>query len=100
MGGIVEQLAREFEKATVATSLDALKDLCFHWAMKSGVTVSVDDVKTPSTKKSILEKHEAEAEKVEKQFRRGIITDGERRQKEVEIWSLATEEVKMIWSKD
>ena len=62
--------------------------------MKSGVTVSVDDVKTPSTKKSILEKHEAEAEKVEKQFRRGIITDGERRQKEVEIWSLATEEVK------
>ena len=58
------------------------------------MTVSVDDVKTPSSKKSILEKHEAEAEKVEKQFRRGIITDGERRQKEVEIWSLATEEVK------
>ena len=71
MGGIVEQLAREFEKATVATSLDALKDLCFHWAMKSGVTVSVDDVKTPSTKKSILEKHEAEAEKVEKAVPQG-----------------------------
>ncbi|MEE2682670.1 MAG: DNA-directed RNA polymerase subunit beta' [Actinomycetota bacterium] len=94
MGSIVEFLAREFEKATVAKSLDHLKDLCFHWAMKSGVTVSVDDVKTPATKKGILEKHEAEAEKVEKQFRRGIITDGERRQKEVEIWSLATEEVK------
>jgi len=62
--------------------------------MKSGVTVSVDDVKTPSTKKGILEKHEKEAEKVENQFRRGIITDGERRQKEVEIWSQATEEVK------
>ncbi|MEC7845431.1 MAG: DNA-directed RNA polymerase subunit beta', partial [Actinomycetota bacterium] len=94
MGSIVELLARESEKATVASSLDALKDLCFNWAMKSGVTVSVDDVKTPSTKKGILEKHEAEAEKVEKQFRRGIITDGERRQKEVEIWSQATEEVK------
>ena len=94
MGTIVEYLAREFEKATVATSLDALKDLCFHWAMKSGVTVSVDDVKTPATKKGILEKHEAEAEKVEKQFRRGIITDGERRQKEVEIWSEATELIK------
>ncbi len=94
MGSIVELLAREFEKATVASSLDALKDLCFNWAMKSGVTVSVDDVKTPSTKKGILEKHEAEAEKVEKQFRRGIITDGERRQKEVEIWSVATEEIK------
>ncbi len=94
MGGIVEDLARNYPKSTVSRSLDQLKDLCFHWAMKSGVTVSVDDVKTPSTKKGILEKHEKEAEKVENQFRRGIITDGERRQKEVEIWSQATEEVK------
>ncbi len=94
MGGIVEDLARNYPKAVVSQSLDQLKDLCFHWAMKSGVTVSVDDVKTPATKKGILEKHEKEAEKVENQFRRGIITDGERRQKEVEIWSQATEEVK------
>jgi DNA-directed RNA polymerase subunit beta' len=94
MGSIVEKLAREYPKSTVSRSLDSLKDLCFLWAMKSGVTVSVDDVKTPSTKKGILEKHEKEAEKVENQFRRGIITDGERRQKEVEIWTQATEEVK------
>ncbi|MCH1512033.1 MAG: DNA-directed RNA polymerase subunit beta' [Acidimicrobiales bacterium] len=94
MGTIVEKLAREYPKLIVSRSLDALKDLCFFWAMKSGVTVSVDDVKTPSTKKGILEKHEKEAEKVENQFRRGIITDGERRQKEVEIWTQATEEVK------
>jgi len=94
MGGIVEGLARNYPKSTVSRSLDNLKDLCFLWAMKSGVTVSVDDVKTPSTKKGILEKHEKDAEKVENQFRRGIITDGERRQKEVEIWSQATEEVK------
>jgi len=94
MGTIVEKLAREYPKLTVSRSLDSLKDLCFLWAMKSGVTVSVDDVKTPATKKGILEKHEKEAEKVENQFRRGIITDGERRQKEVEIWTQATEEVK------
>ena len=94
MGNIVDQLARDFPKADVARSLDALKNLCFHWAMKSGVTVSVDDVKTPASKAEILDRHEKEADKVEQQFRRGIITDGERRQKEVEIWTSATEEVK------
>jgi DNA-directed RNA polymerase subunit beta' len=94
MGNIVEELARNYPKAVVARSLDALKDLCFQWAMRSGVTVSVDDVKTPPEKRGILEEHEKEADKVEAQFRRGIITDGERRQKEVEIWTQATEEVK------
>ncbi len=94
MGDIVDTLARAYPKAEVSRSLDALKDLCFHWAMRSGVTVSVDDVKTPPEKKAILERHEKEADKVEQQFRRGIITDGERRQKEVEIWTSATEEVK------
>ncbi len=94
MGNIVDMLARDFPKATVARSLDALKNLCFEWAMRSGVTVSVDDVKTPPEKRAILDRHEKEADKVEQQFRRGIITDGERRQKEVEIWTSATEEVK------
>ncbi|MDH4076420.1 MAG: DNA-directed RNA polymerase subunit beta', partial [Acidimicrobiia bacterium] len=45
-------------------------------------------------KKAILDLHEEEAEKIETQFRRGIITDGERRQKEVEIWTAATDEVR------
>ena len=49
--------------------------------------ISIDDVKTPVEKATILDRHEKEAEKVEDQFRRGIITDGERRQKEVEIWT-------------
>ena len=56
--------------------------------------MSIDDVKTPPEKKEILDRHEKEAEKVETQFRRGIITDGERRQKEVEIWTTATDEVR------
>src|SRR4029434_1659638 len=60
---------------------------------QSGLTISVDDIKTPIDKKSILDRHEKEADKVEQQFRRGVITDGERRQKEVEIWSEATTEV-------
>jgi DNA-directed RNA polymerase subunit beta' len=93
MGVIVDDLARHYPKRVVAESLDRMKDLCFRAATRSGLTVSIDDVKTPIEKQSILERHERDAEKVEIQFRRGIITDGERRQKEVEIWNAATAEV-------
>src|ERR671911_266626 len=94
MGDIVDHLARDYPKSVVQDSLDRLKDLCFGFAARSGLTISVDDVKTPGEKKVILERYEKEAEKVETQFRRGIITDGERRQKEVEIWTNATDEVR------
>ncbi|MCP4434375.1 MAG: DNA-directed RNA polymerase subunit beta' [Actinomycetia bacterium] len=93
MTDLVDHLAVEFPKAQAAASLDALKSLCFNWAMRSGLTVSIDDVRTPSNKYEILDRHENDADKVEKQFRRGIITDGERKQKEIEIWTTATNEV-------
>ncbi|UDY33892.1 DNA-directed RNA polymerase subunit beta' [Dermatobacter hominis] len=93
MTSIVDRLAIEFERAVAADALDAMKSLCFNYAMRSGLTISIDDVQTPSDKYDILDRHEAEADKVEKQFRRGIITDGERKQKEVEIWTTATAEV-------
>ncbi len=91
---IVDQLAQQYSKEVVARSLDALKNLTFDFASQSGLTVSVDDIKVPPDKKSILDRYEKEADKVENQFRRGIITDGERRQKEVEIWTEATEMVR------
>jgi DNA-directed RNA polymerase subunit beta' len=94
MGEIVDRLAVDYSKAVVQQSLDKIKDVCFHFAGRSGLTVSVDDVKTPPEKKGLLDHYENEAEKVEAQFRRGIITDGERRQKEVEIWTNATDEVR------
>ncbi len=93
LGVIVDDLARHYPKMVVAGCLDDLKDVCFEYASRSGLTVSIDDVKTPAQKTEILERHERDAEKVEAQFRRGIITDGERRQKEVEIWNSATSEV-------
>ena len=93
MSEIVDHLAIEFPKAVAALALDDLKALCFNYAMRSGLTISIDDVQTPSDKYEILDRYEVEADKVEKQFRRGIITDGERKQKEVEIWTTATNEV-------
>ena len=93
MGTLVDDLARHYPKKVVAESLDMLKDRCFRYATQSGLTVSVEDVRTPPEKQAILDRHEKDAEKVENQFRRGIITDGERRQKEIEIWNAATAEV-------
>ncbi len=93
IGAIVEQLASNYHKAVVAESLDKIKELGFLYATKSGLTISIDDVKTPPEKAAILDRYEKEAEKAEAQFKRGIITDDERRQKEIEIWTSANSEV-------
>ena len=47
MGDIVDHLARDYPKSVVQASLDNLKDLCFGYAARSGLTISIDDVKTP-----------------------------------------------------
>jgi len=99
VGEIVEKLVDSYPKAVVAESLDRLKDLGFRFASQSGLTISMDDVKTPPEKESILDRYEKEAEKIENQFRRGIITDDERRQKEVEIWTNATDDVRRAMEK-
>jgi DNA-directed RNA polymerase subunit beta' len=100
MGLLVEHLAEDYRKAEVAASLDQIKNLCYRYASQSGLTISIDDVRTPGVKKEILEKHERDAEKVENQFRRGIITDGERRVQEVKIWTDATEEVRRAMERE
>ena len=89
MGELVEL----YTKAEVATSLDKLKELGFEYSTRAGLTISISDVRTPAAKAEILDKHEKDAEKVEQQYDRGIITDDERRQKEIEIWTDATNQV-------
>ncbi|HEV2360665.1 MAG TPA: DNA-directed RNA polymerase subunit beta', partial [Acidimicrobiales bacterium] len=93
IGSIVEQIAANYPKVAVAASLDRIKALGFRFATRSGLTISIDDVKTPPDKEAILDRYEKEAEKAEAQFKRGIITDDERRQKEIEIWTSANSEV-------
>ena len=93
MGAIINDLAERYTKVEVAASLDALKDTGFHWATRSGVTVSIDDVTTPDDKAEILAEYEGQANKVQKQFERGLVTDEERRQELVEIWTQASNDV-------
>jgi DNA-directed RNA polymerase subunit beta' len=93
LGAIVNDLAERYPKVQVAATLDALKAAGFHWATRAGITIAIDDVVTPPRKQEILDRYELDAEKIEKQYQRGVITDEERRQELIEIWTKATSEV-------
>src|SRR5206468_2984092 len=90
---IVNSLAETYPKVDVATALDALKDAGFHWATRAGVTIGIEDVVAPPNKAQILENYERRADKVQREYDRGLITDEERRQELIEIWTHATAEV-------
>ncbi|ACZ29660.1 DNA-directed RNA polymerase, beta' subunit [Xylanimonas cellulosilytica DSM 15894] len=93
---IVNDLAESYPKVEVAASLDALKDAGYKWATRSGVTIAISDVAMPAVKNEILDEHEQRALKVQQQFERGLITDDERRQELIEIWTQATDKVASV----
>jgi len=90
---VVGELVDRYSRAEVAESLDNLKALGFDFATRSGLTISIADVKTPVQKAALLERFEREADKIEQNFDKGLLTDDERRQLERELWSDATDEV-------
>ncbi|CAL9452994.1 DNA-directed RNA polymerase subunit beta' [Streptomyces sp. enrichment culture] len=90
---IVNDLAERYPKVIVAATLDNLKSAGFYWATRSGVTVAISDVVVPEAKKEIVRGYEAQDEKVQKQYERGLITKDERTQELIAIWTKATNEV-------
>jgi DNA-directed RNA polymerase subunit beta' len=92
-GDIINRCADQFPRWQVIETLDAMKDLGYSNATKAGVTVAISDVETPELKLEVLSSSEQRAAKIEKQFTRGVITDSERRQELIEIWTEATTKV-------
>ncbi|MGW0708751.1 DNA-directed RNA polymerase subunit beta' [Streptomyces sp. NPDC002643] len=90
---IVNDLAERYPKVIVAATLDNLKASGFFWATRSGVTVAISDVVVPEAKREIVKGYEAQDEKVQKQYERGLITKDERTQELIAIWTKATNEV-------
>ncbi|MGQ7295372.1 DNA-directed RNA polymerase subunit beta' [Quadrisphaera sp. KR29] len=93
LSAIVNDLAERYPKVQVAATLDALKAAGFHWATRSGTTIAISDLVSPDNKQAILEEHEARAEKVQQQYEAGLITNDERRQELIEIWTVGTNRV-------
>ena len=91
---LVEVAINRYPRFEVERTLDKLKELGFSYATVSGLTIGLEDVKTPKKKKSILARHARKADKVQDLYEKGVITDSERRAELIEIWSEATEEVK------
>ncbi len=94
IGKLVDACVHRYDRAQTEEILDNLKNLGFHYATRAGVTLGVEDVTTPADKAKILDSYETRATKIESQYRKGIITDDERRQELIEIWTQATDEVK------
>ncbi len=91
---IIEEIIDRYDKPDVARTLDAIKSLGFHFATRAGLTIGLEDVKTPPRKQEILDAFEERAAKVESLYHKGVITADERRQELIEIWTEATDEVK------
>jgi DNA-directed RNA polymerase subunit beta' len=80
------------QKGTVQT-LDALKSLGFREATRSGTSIGIVDMVVPEEKPAVIKDAYEQVEKVTKQYRNGVITDGERYQKVVDIWTHATDTI-------
>ena len=98
MKKIISEVIERYNKAELREFLDAMKDVGFKYGAKAGLSVAMTDVKTPPSKNQILEKYESEAEKVEKLFNDDVITENERKQKIIEIWTEATDQVQYAMS--
>ncbi len=72
---------------------DKLKDMGYKFATKSGLSISINDMEIPAEKVEILNRAMGEVKEVDQQYREGLITDGEKYNKIVDIWARATEEV-------
>ncbi|MDO5079854.1 DNA-directed RNA polymerase subunit beta' [Buchananella hordeovulneris] len=93
LGVLVNDLAERYPRVEVAHALDNLKSAGFYWATWSGISIAFPDIVGPSDKPEILSKYEERAAKTMREFNAGLITDDERYNSLVEIWSEATKEV-------
>jgi DNA-directed RNA polymerase subunit beta' len=73
---------------------DRLKELGFHYATKAGISLSVEDLKVPPTKRDLLNKTNEEIKFTEQKYQRGEITTVERFQKVIDTWNNASESLK------
>ena len=74
-----------------AATLDSIKNLGFHYATQSGITIAINDVEVPAQKKDIMEWADGEIEGLEEQFQMGLITEEERYNRAVAIWTQASD---------
>ena len=93
LGKLVANCYDHFGATKTAEVIDHVKNLGYHYACVAGMTVAVSDVIVPPKKKEIIADTQAQVNKVERQFGRGLITEDERYKKVVQLWTKATDDV-------
>ena len=90
---LIAELYKRYGFEKTSSLLDDIKAFGFHYGTLAGITVGIEDLKIPETKKEILENAEKGVAEVEKQYKAGEIINEERYRKTVSIWAEATEKV-------
>ena len=93
LGNLVDRCVRIMGVTYTSKLLDGIKALGYKQSTMAGISIGIQDIKVPAEKKPIMAKAEADVDKVEMLFRRGIVTEEERYNKVVGLWSKATDDV-------
>jgi len=93
LNDIISRSYKECGNMETVSFLDKLKDLGFEFAFKSGLSIALDDIHIPDKKDEILSGADKEVEGIQQKFKKRIITDGERYNKVIDIWTHATSDV-------
>ena len=93
LGKIIAQIFKRYKTTETSIFLDKLKDIGFKYSTKSGITISLSDIPVNHEKETIIAETNATIEKINKQFKRGLITDEERHNKVIKLWTDATTNV-------
>ena len=93
LGKIIAQIFKRYKTTETSIFLDKLKDLGFKYSTKSGITFSLSDIPVNHEKDAIIAETRETIDKINKQFKRGLITDEERHNKVIKLWTDATTNV-------
>jgi DNA-directed RNA polymerase subunit beta' len=93
IGKLIEFIHKRFGKRRTVVFLNKLERLGFYFATRSGISISIGDMHVPSTKAELISSAEKEVMEVQQQYADGLITQGERNNKVIDIWAKVTEKV-------
>ncbi len=93
VGDLVVDCYKRFGHAALIDLLDDIKRLGFEAGTLAGISIGIDDLQVPVEKQEVLKDSKEKVAKVEEQYRRGVITDSERKSKIIDIWTHATDEI-------
>lgn len=93
LGKIIAEIFKKFHITETSKMLDRLKNLGFRYSTKAGITVGVSDIIVLKEKQEIIGEGQTKVDNVLKQFRRGLITEDERYERVISIWSAAKDTI-------